>query len=324
MVLSVSFHLLAACLFWFGSREAAHDFHIGPIVDTRVKEHGLEVAVCLSLLDDTPQRVPMASREITKAPDPIPEKKEASDLNDASNPSFRVAGAESSKPRENAVDFAPTGASETPPRPPNIGPESGRVFGTTVVNSGQYNRTGNGSSHLFSMQTGAGSVVYVIDRSTSMGVGGKLSYAKKQLIESVQRLSPDSRFQIILFNRSIETFSTNNGSHLFPATDENKRMVMDFLRPVLAEGGTLALPAVKRALALKPDVIFFLSDAEALNDRDVREITRLNGGRTEIQVVALEDGEGSTHSTLSMLAHDNRGRVRSIAESPKSSSPNGN
>src|SRR5262245_14739216 len=96
MILSVSLHLLAAWFLWLGSRETTRDCHLWPIVDTRVKEHGLEV--CLALLD-TPHSVPMAPPENTNAPDPIPEKKETSDLNDASNPSFGVAGAESSKPR---------------------------------------------------------------------------------------------------------------------------------------------------------------------------------------------------------------------------------
>jgi hypothetical protein len=320
MVLSVSFHLLAAWLVWFGSRETVRDCLVGQIVDTRVKEHGLEVAVCLSLLD-IPQNVPMTPPEITNASDPILEKKEASDLNEACNSSFGVAGAESSKPQEKA-----TGASKTQPRPLDAEPESGHASGTNLIGSCRDRGTANASSRLFRAETGASSVVYVIDRSTSMGLSGKLSHAKQELIESVERLSPDSRFQIILFNRSIEMFSINNGAFLLPATTENKRMLVNFLKPVLAEGGTLPLPALKRALAMKPDVIFFLSDAEALSDRDVREITRLNGGRTEIQVLALEDGEpGNNYSTLSLLAHNNRGRVRLIGDSPKPmSSPLGN
>jgi hypothetical protein len=209
------------------------------------------------------------------------------------------------------MDFALSGASKTQVRPPDAEPESGHASGTNLIGSGGDGGTANASSHLFGVPTGASSIVYVIDRSTSMGLSGKLSHAKQGLIESVQRLSPNARFQIILFNRSVEMFSINNGFRLFPATTENKRMVMDFLKPVLAEGGTLPVPALKRALALKPDVIFFLSDAEALSDRDVREITRLNSGRTEIQVVVLDDGEtGNNNSTLSMLAHNNRGEFR--------------
>src|SRR5262249_10950430 len=157
------------------------------------------------------------------------------------------------------------GASKTQPRPPDVELESAHASGTNLIGSVRDRETANAFSHLFGVPTGASSIVYVIDRSTSMGLSGKLSHAKQELFESVRRLSPDARFQIILFNRSIEMFSINNGACLLPATIENKRMVGDFLRLVLAEGGTLPLPALKRALALKPDVIFFLSDAEALS-----------------------------------------------------------
>ncbi|HEV2949109.1 MAG TPA: hypothetical protein VGX70_17170 [Gemmataceae bacterium] len=183
-----------------------------------------------------------------------------------------------------------------------------------------------GSATFFEIETRAKNIVYVIDRSVSMGPNGKLARAKHELLHSLEQLPADARFQIILFNRSVEILNGDQGMSLLPATLENRRRADQFLSSALSEGGTLPLPALKRALALKPDVIFFLSDAEDLSDRDVREITRLNAGRAKIQVVVLEGGHyDNQNSVLSMLAHINRGKARSIADSPEStSSLNGN
>jgi len=180
------------------------------------------------------------------------------------------------------------------------------------------------SATFFEIETRVKNIVYVIDRSVSMGPNGKLARAKHELLRSLEQLPADARFQIILFNRSVETLNSDNGMTLLPANPENRRRAAQFLSSALSEGGTRALPALKRALALKPDVIFFLSDAEDMSDRDVREITHLNGGHTEIQVVVLENAQ-SRNSILSMLAHNNRGKFWSIAGWPDStSSPNGN
>jgi len=182
------------------------------------------------------------------------------------------------------------------------------------------------SATFFEIETRVKNIVYVIDRSVSMGPNEKLTRAKRELLRSLEQLPADSRFQVILFNSSVEILTGDQGVGLLPANPENRRRAAQFLSSALSEGGTLPLPALKRALTLKPDVIFFLSDAEDLSDRDVREITHLNGGRTEIQVVVLEEGHhDNQNSILSMLAHSNRGKVRSVAESPMStSSPGGN
>jgi hypothetical protein len=183
-----------------------------------------------------------------------------------------------------------------------------------------------GSATFFEIETRAENIVYIIDRSVSMGPNEKLARAKRELLRSLEQLPADARFQIILFNRSVEILNGDQGMGLLPATLENRRRAAQFLSSVLSEGGTLPLPALKRALALKPDIIFFLSDAEDMSDRDVREITHLNEGRTKIQVVVLEgEHHDNQNSVSSMLAHSNRGKVRSIADSPEStSSLNGN
>jgi hypothetical protein len=156
--------------------------------------------------------------------------------------------------------------------------------------------------------------VYVIDRSVSMGPNGKLVCAKDELLSSLGQLPAETEFQIILFNRSVEVLTTGQGTSLIPATQQNKAKVANFLKPVLPEGGTQPVPALKRALALKPDVIFFLTDAEDMSEREVREVTLLNRGHTAIHVVTFGDGDyGNLTSPLYLLAQNNRGGFRMVS-----------
>jgi len=173
---------------------------------------------------------------------------------------------------------------------------------------------GNRAANIFQIRARAKSVVYVIDRSVSMGPNGKLAWAKEEFLSSLKQLPPETEFQIILFNRSVDVLTTARARGLLPATLENKFRIAKFLKSVLPEGGTQPVPALKRALALKPDVIFFLTDAEDMSQREVREVTLLNRGHTAIHVVTFGDGDyGNLTSPLYLLAQNNRGGFRMIS-----------
>jgi hypothetical protein len=65
-----------------------------------------------------------------------------------------------------------------------------------------------------------------------------------------------------------------------------------------------------KALRLKPDVIFLLTDGEEKDDlsaKDLRDLTRQNGGRTAINVIQI-CREPRPDSTLVELAQQNRGK----------------
>jgi hypothetical protein len=317
---SAGIHFLAALLFWFGCRGNGRDGRLSScIIDTRVKEPKLEVGVCLRLLDSPS---PNTEPNLAIKPNAVETKAgptEAANTDLSANIEPRIASAKPANllPSQETPSFSGDLHSMSPPVSMQTKSRPGAVIGESK---------NFGSATFFEIETRAKSIVYVIDRSVSMGPNGKLARAKRELLRSLEQLPADARFQIILFNRSVEILNGDQGMGLLRATLENRRRAAQFFSSALSEGGTLPVPALKRALTLKPDVIFFLSDAEDMNDRDVREITHLNAGRTEIQVVVLEEAHHEKqNSVLSMLAHSNRGKVRSVAESPMStSSPGGN
>jgi hypothetical protein len=94
------------------------------------------------------------------------------------------------------------------------------------------------------------------------------------------------------------------------ATAANKSRVNAQLALVTPDGGTDHMLALKAALMLRPEVIFFLTDADLMTDSDVHEILTL-AGSTRIQ--AIEFGRGvdlDTSGPLRRLATATGGTYR--------------
>jgi hypothetical protein len=147
----------------------------------------------------------------------------------------------------------------------------------------------------------------------SMGLRGALEFARKELLASLASLPETARFQIIAYNRSAEPLRLNGHADLLPASAENRRAAAAAIESLVAEGSTNHVQALTRALALQPDVIFFLTDADDLRPEQVRQLTQYNHGRTVIHAIELHLGRRSrSESTLPLLAQANRGVFRAV------------
>ena len=169
---------------------------------------------------------------------------------------------------------------------------------------------------FFQIATRARTIVYVIDRSASMGLNGYLAAAKRELLTSLAHLPASARFQIIAYNRTARPLRMNGHSGLVFATSDNKRCAASLLEGIPAEGGTEHVQALREALALGPEVIFFLTDAADLRAEQIRAITSLNRGRCIIHAVEL--GRTSAMSgdpPLYALAHENQGCYMCVGSS---------
>jgi len=173
-------------------------------------------------------------------------------------------------------------------------------------------RAGPAGLPLF-VPTAARSVVYVIDRSGSMGTGGRLALARRELLASLDGLPPGASFQIIPYNRVAEPLRIAGQTVLVPATPANKQQAALLLEALAPEGGTDHLAALQRALLLQPEAIYFLTDADDLEAAQVQRLTRLNHGRTIIHTIELTARHRDTPGMpLQALAHDNRGEYRGV------------
>jgi hypothetical protein len=181
---------------------------------------------------------------------------------------------------------------------------------------------GKGRTSLFGLVGEGYKFVYVIDRSGSMGGQGarSLRTAKAELIRSFSRLSKVHQFQIVFYNERPVVFNpTGTPGRLAFATDENKQRAIRFLDTVVADGGTAHEDALRVAIRLRPDVIFFLTDADdpKLSAAQLAKIRRLAAG---IIVNAVEFGTGpkpAGKSFLAELAGQNGGKYAYVDISKK-------
>jgi hypothetical protein len=97
-----------------------------------------------------------------------------------------------------------------------------------------------------------------------------------------------------------------------PATPANKARVRTLLAGIEASLGTDHMLALRAALALKPEVIFFLTDADLMNRQEVAAILA-EVGKTRIQAVEFGlSGALGGSPALKSLAKSTGGSYRYI------------
>jgi hypothetical protein len=158
-------------------------------------------------------------------------------------------------------------------------------------------------------------VVYVIDRSLSMGPSRALNRARHELLNALARLPAGATFQVILYNRRAELLRIDGRSGFLPADATTRAAVALALESTTAEGSTDHLLALRQGLVLRPDVLFLVTDAAELTDRDVQEVTRVNAARTAIHVIELSRHRGDADGPVRSLALHTGGSYR--RESPE-------
>src|SRR5262249_18217736 len=134
------------------------------------------------------------------------------------------------------------------------------------------------------------SVVYLLDRSMSMGPHGALERARRELSDGLRRLPPGALFQVIPYNRTAEPLRVNGRDGLLPADPETVGRVEQVVQALCASGGTDHVEAIRKGLLFRADVLYVISDAtdaRELPAAEVRRLTQLNNGRTQLHAVEL-------------------------------------
>lgn len=208
-----------------------------------------------------------------------------------------------------SVPVVPTVEAPPTARAPEIQPVAAAapIRAPEGARSGGAARSANGTAttEFFRTPTEAHSIVYVVDRSISMGLNGALAIVKQELTASIAQLPSGAQFQVIVFNRSPKFLEPGG---MLSASPAHKAKAIELLAELRAEGGTDHLPALQLALSLEPEAMFFLTDASDLSANVARTITRNNHGRTVIHTIDFSAGSAS----MEMLAATNRGMYRTV------------
>ena len=129
-----------------------------------------------------------------------------------------------------------------------------------------------------------------------------LAAAKQQLTESLNSLDSIHQFQIVFFNHLTRTFDATGGGHRVAfATGANKQLAAKFVGGITADGGTDRLAALRAAIAMQPDVIFFLTDDDdPMPESELAEVNQLNR-RSNAAICTIQFGSGPPKSSDNFL-----------------------
>jgi hypothetical protein len=188
--------------------------------------------------------------------------------------------------------------------PPAPGPGAVRPVGVSPAPAEHLPKSG-GPKPVHGRLAAGTTVVYVLDRSASMGTGGLLPRAVAALRASLVELGPDQRFLIVAYNRGATTFPAQPSTPTPGLIESAGR----WLATLTAEGGSDHRAGFRDALAAKPTHIYLLTDADDLEESDVRAIAALI--RTPIRVSATVFGgrRGPTRTPLERLTGTTGGSV---------------
>jgi len=202
---------------------------------------------------------------------------------------------------------------ESPEKPvPGLQPAQG-THSTEPDASIYLDPEGRARTSMFGVSGLGHKFVYVLDRSGSMGGAGQraLRAVKAELRKSLERLDTVHQFQIIFYNEKPVIFNpSGTPGRLAFGTEQNKDRARRFLDTIVADGGTEHEEALRLAVKMRPDVIFFLTDADepVLDRQQLNRIQRLAAG---IIIHAIEFGRGPKpdgNTFLAMLAEENGGQ----------------
>lgn len=154
-------------------------------------------------------------------------------------------------------------------------------------------------------------MVFVLDCSGSMS-GEPLTQAKRAIERALKQLQPDDTFQLIRFSNNADTL----GPAPIPATPDNIRRGLAYLRSLESEGGTMMLEGIKASLGFPHDpsrlrFVSFLTDGYIGNEAEILgEIQRQLG---PTRIFSFGVGTSVNRYLMDSMARLGRGCVAYVA-----------
>ena len=155
--------------------------------------------------------------------------------------------------------------------------------------------------------------VFVLDRSASMKeYYNFLDFAKAELLSSVRKLRSPQKFQVVFYCEEAAIVTTRRkGPELMIAARANKLRTQRFLASVYPFDGTDHQKALLRAIRMRPDVIYLLTDANEPRLGPI-ELGQIHIEANGIVINTIEIGFGpeppDNSNFLVLLARKNGGR----------------
>lgn len=200
-----------------------------------------------------------------------------------------------------AVTQTPSAASNANVRPAAYNPSPSAPAATGAGGTGMASR--------LPVSAAAKSVVFVLDRSASMGVDDRMAIARREILASLSRMPSGTRFQVVAYNSTCETLTLAGKRDLVALSPQTLAELAAALEHLTPEGGNDHLPALQQAMWMQPEVVCLLTDADDLTTDMVRAVREFNRGRCVIHAVTI--GSAPRLAMQTLAAH-NRGKCLEI------------
>ena len=176
--------------------------------------------------------------------------------------------------------------------------------------NGEGEGDGNGGTSFFGKTLTVDSIAYVIDASGSMQ-GARFRRARQELVNALKQMRPQQRFYIVFYtDQTYPLYWPNSVAELQPATPINLQKTGFWIEKAQTSGGTEPQQAMQIALALKPDVVFLLSDGDI--PPETRTIVMQENKRSIIHTIALGSNKGAV--VMEQIAAENKGEFKFIPD----------
>jgi hypothetical protein len=152
-------------------------------------------------------------------------------------------------------------------------------------------------------------IIFVLDATGSMMAS--FDALRVQIRTTIVSMRPPQSFNLIFINEHVPVLSPA----LLFATPESKRRAIDFVDAVAPRGPTDPLPALEKAFAQKPDLIYFLIDPSDFPDKKaVLDLVaaKAAGRRIKMNIIAFEGHDPENEAFLKSLAEKTGGEYRFV------------
>lgn len=178
---------------------------------------------------------------------------------------------------------------------------------------------GTGGATFFGVKAGGNRFVFVVDASTSMKSNG-WEACRRELVAAVGRLKPHQSFYVIFFNYKPHPMFSDEDPEPKPlrATPENLARLRKWVDSFRLYSGTRPMEAMKTALQMRPDAVYFLTDGRLQDDTE--DYLKKNNKRKDaydnlvraaaVQTIGFYSQDG--REVLQRIAKDNGGTFRYV------------
>lgn len=183
-----------------------------------------------------------------------------------------------------------------------------------------------GQAGVWDLNIRANKVAYVVDFSGSILMA--VDDLKRELKRSVGQLTPAQSFNVIIFysagggvDERFKTEAVFRG--LQPATEQSRRTFFGWIDGKAPGGETRPLDALKQALTMEPEALFFFSDG-IFDDSVVDQLGKANErGQTLVNCLVFDEQylgdtsglaprEDEAAARMRRIAQDNRGKFKIV------------